>query len=218
MRAEVDSGRSPAEALRAGPRLRAVEGRPTVWGSIAWGSVAWGVCLVACMAMGCRHGRATDAPEGDAKGDPRGGAPAAPELTVSTDAMGRPFMVRQRVAVDYRGRSESFEAVVQFDGTTLTILGLTPFGSRAFVLHQRGLELELESTPGIELPFDPRWLVADVHAVFFVRDSDATRTLVYEGEAGDDPLPPRVTVDNLDFGYRLTIENVEQRWLPDPSN
>lgn len=78
------------------------------------------------------------------------------------------FMMRQRVAAHYPGRELSFDAVLQKQGDTLTLVGITPFGSRAFVMQQRGTEVTFTSSLPMELPFPPRYMLQDIHRTFFV--------------------------------------------------
>jgi hypothetical protein len=79
------------------------------------------------------------------------------------------FLDRQTIAATYAGRSAKFDAVLQKQGNDLLLLGMTPFGSRAFALKQSGLEVSYESfIPQVDqLPFPPRYILLDVHRVFF---------------------------------------------------
>lgn len=95
-------------------------------------------------------------------------APPEPQVLVSTDALTRPFMARQRVVASHAGRQTAFEAVLQFDGSELLLLALTPLGTKAFVLRQRGVEVEFEAFVDDPLPFDPRYILEDVHRTYFV--------------------------------------------------
>lgn len=92
---------------------------------------------------------------------------------VSTDAIPGAFLMRQRVEAHHPGREVSFDAVLQKQGDTLTLLGLTPFGTRAFVLQQRGTEVSFTSHMPGELPFPPRYMLLDIHRTFFIGLGDA---------------------------------------------
>lgn len=105
-----------------------------------------------------------------------GGAPATktplqvrdyPGRLVSTQDMAGAFMLRQRVSAHWPDGERSFEMVVQLSGAELTLLGLTPFGSRAFVLTQKGAEFSYQKYVDFELPFDPRNILNDLHRVCF---------------------------------------------------
>jgi hypothetical protein len=76
------------------------------------------------------------------------------------------FMMRQRVEVTLPTRTLRFEAVLQKQGGALTLVGLTPFGTRAFVLEQRGVEVTFTPTLPMELPFPARYMMIDIQRVF----------------------------------------------------
>jgi len=94
-----------------------------------------------------------------------------PGVLVPTDRIEGGFMARQRVTARHAGRTSSFDAVLQYYDGTLTLIGLTPFGTRAYVLQQRGTEVTFDvSVPQVveEMPFPPRYVLIDVHRTFFI--------------------------------------------------
>jgi len=97
------------------------------------------------------------------------------------------FLDRQRIVATYKGHTASFDAVVQKKGNELTLVGLTPFGSRAFVLRQVGVEASFESFVPQTLPFPPNYILVDVERVFFrwtdaAPPTDANRQFLHDGE------------------------------------
>ena len=76
--------------------------------------------------------------------------------------------MRQHIVARPGEEEVSFDAVVQHHEGTLTLLGLTPFGTRAFLLRQRGTEVEFTSYIPRELPFPPRYMLLDVHRALFI--------------------------------------------------
>jgi hypothetical protein len=102
------------------------------------------------------------------------------------------FVDRQKIRATYGARSLSFDAVLQKLGDTLTLVGLTPFGSRAFVLRQVGATVSFQSFVPEQLPFPPRYMVVDIQRVFLpwiatddagsLADPDGTREGTREGE------------------------------------
>lgn len=78
------------------------------------------------------------------------------------------FMMRQRITVAIGDRTYSYDAVLQKRGATLTLVGLTPFGTRAFVVEQRGVALSYRATTSAPPPFPPRYMLIDVQRVFLV--------------------------------------------------
>jgi Protein of unknown function (DUF3261) len=105
----------------------------------------------------------------------------------------RDFMLRQHAEGAYGERSVSFDAVVQKQGDTLLVLTLTPYGSRAFLVEQRGQDVRVEKFIPRELPFDPRFILLDVQRVFLMG------------------LPPGVRDDGW-HRERMGEEIVRERW------
>jgi hypothetical protein len=96
---------------------------------------------------------------------PRPGA--YPGYLASSESLGRPFVVQQGLRGRYGERDVSLDVVVQLAQGKLTLVGLTPFGSRAFVLEQTGTATRFEKFIDREIPFDPSYVLNDVHRVFF---------------------------------------------------
>lgn len=84
-----------------------------------------------------------------------------------SEALGKPFVVQQNLRGKYGDKKLSLDVVVQYADGKLTLLGLTPFGSRAFVLTQSGTQTHFEKFIDREIPFDPSYVLNDVHRVFF---------------------------------------------------
>jgi hypothetical protein len=91
------------------------------------------------------------------------------------------FAMEQRVTFRHPRGEDSFRAVLQKQGNRLILVGLAPHGGRAFVLTQRGRELEFESFMPRELPFAPKYMMYDVHRVWFLGSSER-ETLRDNGE------------------------------------
>lgn len=104
-------------------------------------------------------------------------APAEPPALSEADYPGElartlagpDFMARQRLRGIARGREIGGEVVVQKQGDALMLVGLTPFGTKAFVARQQGAEERVEVfAPEGKLPFPPRFMLLDVHRVQFL--------------------------------------------------
>ncbi len=106
---------------------------------------------------------------------PRSALPYVGRLVSTTDIQGD-FFLRQRVHARFPGGDGSFEAVLQKQGEVLTLVGMTPFNTRAFVLRQRGTETEFESFVPQTMPFPPRYMLLDVHRVMFIGIAPAPST------------------------------------------
>ncbi len=93
----------------------------------------------------------------------------APRLVLADSAtLGAPFLARQRVTASYGDERHSFEATLQLHGGVLRLLALTPFGTKAFLLEQRGVAVTYTPFMERELGFDPRRILADVHRALFL--------------------------------------------------
>lgn len=92
--------------------------------------------------------------------------------------LGNDFMWRQTVTarfMDREGESHSarFEAIVQKSGDVLSVLGMTPFGSRAFLVEQVGVDVRLQRFVNRDLPFPPRFILLDVHRTYLQQTPEA---------------------------------------------
>ena len=78
------------------------------------------------------------------------------------------FLARQSLRGRQGEREIHGEVVVQKQGGTLTLLGMTPFGSKAFVIQQgpEGVKSQ-EFLPGA-LPFPAEFMLLDVHRALFM--------------------------------------------------
>lgn len=115
----------------------------------------WG-WLLACLAA-CAHS------------EPRAQVAAAAQtpVLVSSDALGPAMLLQQRLRGMYGGKRVELECVLQVSQNELTVIGMTPFGTKAFLLSQKGLTYHFEKYVDRELPFDPAHILDDVHRVFF---------------------------------------------------
>ncbi len=78
------------------------------------------------------------------------------------------FLARQSLRGRQGEREIHGEVVVQKQGAALTLLGMTPFGSKAFVIQQsaEGVKSQ-EFLPGA-LPFPAEFMLLDVHRALFM--------------------------------------------------
>jgi hypothetical protein len=90
-----------------------------------------------------------------------------PGELISTERMSHDFLARQKLSGKFGDRNFEFEAVLQLRKGTLTVLGLTPFGTKAFVLEQTGTEVSFKPLIDREIPFPPEYMLQDIHRVWF---------------------------------------------------
>jgi hypothetical protein len=119
--------------------------------------------------------------------------PDATADLVATQDIAGDFLIRQRLHFRFGDRQGSFEAVVQKHCDEVTVVGLTPFGTPAFALHQRGLDVRVESRVPGRWPFSPRRVLLDVHRIYFL------------------PLAERAPPDGV-HRVRRGGETVAERW------
>ena len=113
-------------------------------------------------------------------------AHAVAGVLLPTEQLGPSFVVEQRLHGNYEKREITLDCVVQLVEGTLTIVGLTPFGTRAFVIEQRGTAVRFEKFVDRDIPFDPANVLYDLHRVFFRGLKGPLSDGTHEGQdAGD---------------------------------
>lgn len=155
------------------------------------------ICLAA--ALGACHGRqggndpepASTTVETSGDDGPINAPTGYPGELISTEAMSSDFIARQQLSGTFGERQFKFEAVLQLRHGTLTVLGLTPFGTKAFVLEQTGTEVTFRPLIDREIPFPPETMLQDIHRAWFWHSrlpwgdqppSEATPTVEVAGE------------------------------------
>lgn len=93
-----------------------------------------------------------------------------PGVLVPASEVPGAFLWRQQIAAEYGPRTVSFEAVLQKKGEKVVVLGLTPYGTRAFVIEQVGTSFSFTNhlPPEHALPFPPRSILLDIHRAWFM--------------------------------------------------
>lgn len=94
--------------------------------------------------------------------------PPYPGNLLLPSQLGDDFMLRQTLEADYGDQGIKFSAVLQKTGDSLLMLGLTPFGTRAFKLEQTGEEVSFEKYVPKEMPFPPRYMLLDLQRTLFI--------------------------------------------------
>lgn len=78
------------------------------------------------------------------------------------------WVIHERIRVVGSGVDEAFGLVLQKTGPKLVLLGLTPFGAKAFGVTQIGTEVWTESYLGPVLSVPPENVLRDVHRAHFL--------------------------------------------------
>lgn len=131
----------------------------------------WGASLVFLVsASGCGG---APPPSSSAPGEP---APRPYEgPVVDSRHIAGEFVWEQQITARYGVLSQSFGAVIQSADGELTVLGLTPFNTRAFSIEQNGYEFRFKNYVNRKLPFEPKSILIDIHRTFFVGVPAAAR-------------------------------------------
>jgi hypothetical protein len=84
---------------------------------------------------------------------------------------------RMRIEKPAEELSPSLELVAQTHSGVLTIIGFTPFGTRAFAIEQRGREVEIDDLAGSLLGIRPVWVLDALHRALWIEAPPETRGL-----------------------------------------
>jgi hypothetical protein len=91
-----------------------------------------------------------------------------PGELVDSSALPDGIFLRQRIEARFGERELGFSAVLQSADGVLSLLAFTPYGTRAFLIEQRGKAVHFTSYVDRVLPFPPRFIVLDVHRTLFL--------------------------------------------------
>ena len=82
--------------------------------------------------------------------------------------LGTQVMLRQKVTAKWgKSQARSFEAVLQVQGDTMTVLGLSPMGQMGFAITLKDGKIDFQNRSGMDLPFPPRFILLDVQRAFW---------------------------------------------------
>jgi hypothetical protein len=89
------------------------------------------------------------------------------DVLPSSATIERDLAWRQQLVATFGEEKFSFQAVLEKSGSTLSLLFLTPYGSRALLLQQTDRSVQTRYFVTQRLPFPPRYILTDVYRVFF---------------------------------------------------
>lgn len=93
--------------------------------------------------------------------------PANPGTLVAPSSVPGDWMMEQQVTAIRQGKKgQPFRAVAQKQGDSLLVMGLTPMGTRAFVIEQQGTDVTFDKQGDMHLPFEPEMILHDVQRTF----------------------------------------------------
>lgn len=91
------------------------------------------------------------------------------ELVAAAQLAGRgDFLARQSLVGKLGEREIHGQVVLQKRGAELTLIGMTPFGSKAFVIQQDASGVRSQTMMPGALPFPPEFMLLDVHRALFM--------------------------------------------------
>jgi hypothetical protein len=122
---------------------------------------------------------------------PRGPAPPTAAELPPPDAIPGAFAVRQKLTATSPKGGGSFEAVLQKQPGTVTLVGLTPYGSRAFLLQQTKGDVQFTKYIPRDLPFAPTFLLLDIHRVLATWLGPPPATGERSGQVGKETVHER---------------------------
>lgn len=158
--------------------------------------VGWWVALgLSGLVAGCAAGTASRTPVAGAASPTRECRVGV--LTPEALKRAAPRWVRQRVTIvpADNGDAQTFESVLQVHCGELTLVGLTPMGTKAFVLRHDGRSLDADFIAVDEPPFDPKFIIRDVVATLLSEDAPVDeRPAVREHSCGEGDSGPVVRV------------------------
>ena len=97
------------------------------------------------------------------------------------------FMLRQKLLGSFRGQDFHGEVIIQKLAGELTIIALTPFGSKAFAIKQTSERIDSVSFIPQQLVFPPELMVLDIHRSLFIGSNKSDKpqngviNFVYKG-------------------------------------
>ena len=121
---------------------------------------------------------------------------------------------------EYDGRRLQLQTYVEIDAEQMVIVGLTPWGTRAFSIRYDGHQIDFENLMRRDMPLPPSLILADVQQVLWPRLPNAAGWRV-EDEAHPRERrvyfrrrlvtrityagPSSITLRNVRYGYTLHI-------------
>lgn len=121
-------------------------------------TVRFTLLMAATMFAACAHHPPPPAESGPPP-------PTAAELP-PPDRIPADLTLRQKLTASSAHGGGSFETILQKRPGVLRVLGLTPFGSRAFLLEQHADKVDFTKYIPHDLPFAPTFMLLDIHRVF----------------------------------------------------
>lgn len=118
------------------------------------------------------------------------------------------FLTRQALVGRYGEKEFHGEVVVQKVGGAITLIGVTPFGAKAFVVQQDANGVKGEEKMKGTLPFPPEFMLLDVHRSLFMKLAEGTGDGVRRGERAGEAMTEEWRGGRL---LRRTYQRLDRR-------
>jgi Protein of unknown function (DUF3261) len=150
------------------------------------------------------------------------------ELKLAPAALGESVSLQQHLIVEWNGRIDELDAVLEIDAQRLDLIALT-LGQRVLALHYDGEILESWRHPMLPLQLRDEDILEDVQLTFWpmaaiqralpvgwhIEENGLRRTLSLDDKpvmiivySGEPHWGGKIELSNLRYHYRLTIESV----------
>lgn len=130
----------------------------------------------------------------------------------STAELEGDWVIHERIRVRGERIDEAYGLIVQKNGPRLVLVGLTPFGAKAFSVTQIGVDVWTESKLGPAQPVPPENVLRDLHRAHFLATDDPA----FEGRAITRHPDGSVQIASASCGYEATLvpQTVENPAMP----
>lgn len=152
-----------------------------------------------------------------------------PSLRLAPAALGETISVSQHLSVDRENRKDELDVALEVDQDHVELVGLA-FGMRVMTMHFDGKDLKSWRHPFMPSQVRAEDVLQDIQLTLWpieairealpqgwrIEENDRCRTLYLDDKpmlkidyGGEHRWSGTVTLSNLRYGYRLTIQNVQ---------
>lgn len=135
---------------------------------------------------------------------------------LSPSSLEQSVSLEQIVEARYGERASSFHCLLEVDGNTLVLVGMTPFNTRAFTLTLADDGFELDMAPGAELPADPSRILADLQLALWPKLSSLRGLTERLGRSSTGALMRelhRDGVPQIRITYAPGVQDLRSPWV-----
>lgn len=116
-----------------------------------------------------------------------------PWKLLPSESLDKDIFWRQRISASFQNREVSFQAVIQSSNGVFMVVGISPMGTKSFVLRQEGMMSTFEEFVDGDIPFPGHFILIDIQRCFF-------------------PLAPSEAMLSGTNSFEWNGETVEETW------